>query len=165
MAYILVGVFTETKMMPASLMAASTSVEKKRFFPLHAKTISSSPAITGRAMNGDCGIAHWHEAVRLTGLVDWQGVRVPSVDSRLVNVNDDHFDVRAFLGDFLQAMLARRAWGARDIDVWKCVPPSSAPPRIRRRCSICFLHRSSTLGHQPTRSTERMVRVPLYTIQ
>ena len=44
--YIFVGVLTETKMMPASLMAASTSVEKKRFLPLARKTISSRPAMT-----------------------------------------------------------------------------------------------------------------------
>ena len=38
-----VGVLTETKMRSASMMALSTSVEKKRFLPLCCLTISSRP--------------------------------------------------------------------------------------------------------------------------
>jgi hypothetical protein len=40
---ILVGVFTLTKMMSASAMWRSTSVEKTRFLPRTARTISSRP--------------------------------------------------------------------------------------------------------------------------
>ena len=38
-----VGVFTETKMHCAARIAASQSVEKNKFLPLHAFTTSSSP--------------------------------------------------------------------------------------------------------------------------
>ena len=41
--YIFVGVLTEIKMRSASCMPLSTSVEKKRFFPRAAVTISSKP--------------------------------------------------------------------------------------------------------------------------
>jgi hypothetical protein len=40
---ILVGVLTETKMISASRIALSISVEKKRFFPLTFSTISCKP--------------------------------------------------------------------------------------------------------------------------
>uniref|UniRef100_A0A0D9ZDE6 WRKY domain-containing protein n=1 Tax=Oryza glumipatula TaxID=40148 RepID=A0A0D9ZDE6_9ORYZ len=40
---VLVGVFTDTKMMSASATCFSTSVLKKRFLPLHSLTTSSSP--------------------------------------------------------------------------------------------------------------------------
>jgi len=43
MPEVLVGVATETKMMVHSLMAASMSVEKKRFRPRASFTTSSSP--------------------------------------------------------------------------------------------------------------------------